>query len=427
MKKLPIATVILSLLILFSLININAVSVEDQNWDVQTINSPDSSVYNPSSLVLDSRDNPHFTYMVDGNNSPILKYAFWTGSEWNIQTLDNGTQSSLVLDSHDNPHISYLGNRGLEYASWNGSAWNVQVVDEQSVTDSSLALDLAGNPHISYIVLKNPRWNHNGYYDYDYFLNYAYWDNSGWHLQTVESFGQYYGRNNFLLLDSEGNPHILYNYYGVKYASWNGLTWDKQVVDPNGSVDNPFVLDSHDEPAMVFLTYSETDSGSNILDCVTRSELGWSNQIIDKYVNFPVSVAEDPNDNLHIIYSVASNLSYASWTGSVWSVKTVSTNFDCLSLSLVLDSNDKPHILYTMEGDNSKISLKYAFNVGASNGAATFTHLPNYMVSHSDNTRSDNTRSDNTYIYIITVGLVVLAVLLLLQRKRRIKKSINFS
>jgi hypothetical protein len=79
-------------------------------WSIQTV---DSTGGLDTSLVLDASGNPHISYIADN----ILKYAVWTGSSWNIQTVDStGADNSLVLDDSGNAHISYRGNEGLKYA-----------------------------------------------------------------------------------------------------------------------------------------------------------------------------------------------------------------------------------------------------------------------------------------------------------------------
>ena len=46
-----------------------------------------------------------------------MKYAQWTGTNWNIQTVSTGgSHCSLALDPSDNPHISYSAGN-LKYAS----------------------------------------------------------------------------------------------------------------------------------------------------------------------------------------------------------------------------------------------------------------------------------------------------------------------
>ena len=58
-------------------------------------------------------------------------------SEWRIETVDTtaGHDLSLQLDSFDRPHISYCtppggAVRDLRYARWTGSDWEIQTVDD---------------------------------------------------------------------------------------------------------------------------------------------------------------------------------------------------------------------------------------------------------------------------------------------------------
>lgn len=67
-------------------------------------------------------DNPHISYY--SHSGGVLRYAFWTGSQWEIETVDSlgisaasGT-TSLALNSSDWPHITYYAgtSEGFRYA-----------------------------------------------------------------------------------------------------------------------------------------------------------------------------------------------------------------------------------------------------------------------------------------------------------------------
>lgn len=139
------------------------------------------------SIALDSQGNPHISYATAQLFS--LHYASRTGAGWTTETVDpvNASDCSLALDSQDRPHISYHVGGGvsvaigtadvitdgitisgmLKYAYWTGSAWDIQTVDQETIhltagldsapfltiggsKWSSIALDSSDLPHISY-------------------------------------------------------------------------------------------------------------------------------------------------------------------------------------------------------------------------------------------------------------------------------------
>ena len=65
-----------------------------------------------------------FTIIV-GLSTPA-KAFFWKKEKIDSANL-HGT--SLTLDSVNNPHICYKGDDVLKYAYWDGSAWQIEVVD----------------------------------------------------------------------------------------------------------------------------------------------------------------------------------------------------------------------------------------------------------------------------------------------------------
>jgi hypothetical protein len=117
-------------------------------------------------------------------------------ADWDIEVVDGsltvGTYTSLALD--------------LKYASWNGSSWDIEIVDSNDFvgTHTSLALDSSDNPRISYCHQTED-------YPADYSLKYASWNGSTWDIQTVDSSGDVGDyRHTSLALDSNDNPRISY-------------------------------------------------------------------------------------------------------------------------------------------------------------------------------------------------------------------------
>ena len=98
-----------------------------------------------TSLALDSSDRPSIAYATIDDGS--LHYARWTGTSWALETVDPSpdiVDCSLALDSQNRPHICYLvlsgdfdgGDGGvivgtMKYAHWTGSSWDIQTVDQE--------------------------------------------------------------------------------------------------------------------------------------------------------------------------------------------------------------------------------------------------------------------------------------------------------
>jgi hypothetical protein len=316
-----------------------------------------------SSLALDSEGNPHISYC-EGNC--FLKYAYCDGTTWHVETVDYdgwpGLYSSIAIDQNDNPCISYYANYDseLRYTSWNGSAWNIQVVDSPGGSFTSLAIDAEGNPHISYFVGVESE------------LKYASWNGSSWRIQTVDSEGRV-GEFTSLALDSEGNPHI--SYYDIikgdlKYASWTNSGWRIQIVDSTGDVgwSTSLELDSSDNAHISYL-----DSTSTQLKYAVWTGLGWDTQVVDSVGNANffqnwlncTSLALDSSGYPRISYfdGVNSNLKYALWNGSSWTIQTVDSLFNVgWCSSLAIDSDDRAHISYY---DASNGDLRYVCSPNA--------------------------------------------------------------
>ncbi len=277
------------------------------NWDIRTVDG--GAAGGDTSLELDGDGYPHISYQ-DYSADSDLKYAFWNGSSWVFRTVDSapsvGFSNSLALEEHRGyPKISYGDddNGNLKYASWNGSSWLIQTVDSAGSVGgyTSLALDPWVYPHISYYDWTNDD------------LKYAVRTSTAWEIQTVDSAGDV-GRDTSLALAALGRPRI--SYYDatngdLKYAAWNGTTWDIQTVDSAGDVGQ------HTSLALAG--------------------------------GYPrISYYDGTNDDLK----------YAAWTGATWDIQTVDSEgsvgaYTCLAL----DAGGHAHISYY---DATNADLKYA-------------------------------------------------------------------
>ncbi len=359
-------------------------------WHIETVDS-EGWVGRYTSLALDPSGYPHISYQDSINKD--LKYARWNGSSWQIETVDSegdvGRYTSLALDSSDRPHISYCDstNYDLKYARWNGSSWQTQTVDSEGHVGwyTSLAFDSSDRPRISYYDMTN------------YALKYARWNGSSWQIETVDSTGDV-GEYSSLALDSSDYPHISYYYasYGkindlrfspqgdceahvlfipdrysrgyLKYARWNGSSWQKETVDstvPDVGMWTSLALDSSDRPHISYyhLYWDEHEQKCGALKYARWIGSSWQIETVDSAgdVGEYTSLALDSSYYPHISYFDVDNwnLKYARWNGSSWQKETVdATEQVGMHTSLALDSSDYPHISYF---DRTNGYLKYAY------------------------------------------------------------------
>jgi hypothetical protein len=177
------------------------------SWSTQTVDTVRSQYI---SIAIDAQNIPHIVYATTSPTSEI-KYAKWTGSTWDIQTVDSTgdfsfASCSIALDIQGVPHVAYYdySTRDLKYATLAGLTWATQVVESTGNVGSfcSIAVDSRGSVHISYYNSTSLSGS----------LKYATLTSAGWTTQTVdaETTGKNYGQFSSIALDTNGKPSIAY-------------------------------------------------------------------------------------------------------------------------------------------------------------------------------------------------------------------------
>lgn len=352
---------------------INHTSFDGQTWNFNTAATSSGS----PCLALDSSDSPHvgiYTYH-SSSSTADLRLATPTGqgsSSWTLEMIDNsssnvGSNCDLKVGPNGDIYAVYwdyhetnISNDSLKFAHYDGNSWTTSVIDSDGGSDSSLQIDDLGNLHVSYRDITNEG------------LKYGINNGQGWVLSTIEGNGQ--GKGNSLVLDSNNNPHVSYfdgNNNRLKYASLTGTSWSISTVETGLSwgnsssasqTDTSIGIDSSDNvhisyfnAGLKYASYDGTSWNFTLIDTVENIQ-GNTNLIIDNGQRIHISYHDNANKSLK----------YATYQDSqdpqdIWDLSIVDSQADVGEYSsIVLDSNDDTHISYF---DASTKDLKYATDV----------------------------------------------------------------
>ena len=244
--------------------------------------------------------------------------------------------------------------------------WQIETVDTAGAgLNSTLKVDKDGNVHVCYVLPGGGP------------LKYGYWERSlkRWFTMVVDQNPN----GCALALDSKQFPHISYEDFGtnigskLRFASWDGMTWKKQVIPINSEVVgsyNSLTMDLNDNPTIAFYEY-RGPKGSDIrirLRTVMWNGKFWEMRTIDGQegsgkVN---SMATDPLGQLHLAYAqvTVGEMRYALWNGKSWNLETIESReqarleFVGLNCALAIDKDGNPHVTYL---NTATLRVKYAF------------------------------------------------------------------
>jgi len=144
------------------------------------------------------------------------------------------------------------------------------------------------------------------------------------------------GKFNSIVIDRHGLTHVAYanvNYLtaSVRYAFWDGVAWNLEIVDDREHNNNYAVgysvnvaLDSSNEPHVTYMNYSVP-----LLMYAVRRNGHWSTQIVDSLsqVAYPDrnSIIIDADDTPYIsYYDPGRGLKVAHLEGNQWKVEMIS-------------------------------------------------------------------------------------------------------
>lgn len=247
--------------------------------------------------------------------------------------------------------------------------WHTEeILDHSGLGSSSdLEIDEAGQLHVCFQYKSNILPGSNLYYALKADAT-SDWDIIG---VDVDDYN-FLGDDCAMDLDTNDNPRISYIYEVdyeytpyVKYAAFNGTSWEKEQLTSYPHPAGPgtaIVIDNSDNPHIFYPKYEaleyQTHDGTD----------GWATEILDTGYMFKSVAAEiDPTGNIGIAYfylpysTGPTDLKYAYNDGTSWSVETAFNDNSCVyiwQLDMAYDQLGQPHIVYVataLTDDNSQL------------------------------------------------------------------------
>jgi len=289
------------------------------------------------SIALDAQAHPHIFFQdTITPGGPMLRHAFFNGSEWRreiVESGDVGSWTSAAVDSLGHPHVAYRQESpvpGLKYARFDGTNWQITSVDEGGFS-TSIALDASDHPHISYV---------GGASGTD--ARYATFDGNNWSTETIAAGALYFGATS-IALDSAGAAHVSFSDQSLPrklyYATNSTGPWVVDFVDDGR--DGSLALDSDDIPHIAFLAESAGELRYASLDGMT-----WEIERISD--GDAPSLKIDAFDRPHVVFGFSfggiSFLAHVKHDGNDWFGQVIGGPQTGLRSSLALDSVGLPYI-----------------------------------------------------------------------------------
>jgi len=259
---------------------------------------------------------------------------------WQIDLVDlkgAGTFSSLKVDKEGNVHVAYViedGNRyPLKYGFWDHAVkrWFIMDVAE-SASFCSLALDSKQRPHISYADFGTLSGSK---------LRYAYWNGKTWQKQAIPLNSDIIGYYTSLALDGEDHPRIsFYEYRGPKGTEvrirmrvvwWTGKYWQVRTIDEQEG-SGKFNAMAIDLQGRTHLAYANVSAGTAGMRYAAGNDTSWQVEIIDgmeqnngESVGYSANIVLDKDGDPHVTYMNESNpqVRYAVRKNGKWEIRIV--------------------------------------------------------------------------------------------------------
>ncbi len=258
-----------------------------------------------------------------------------------------GTQ--IALDRDNWPHVTHYDatNQAFKYTRFDGFHWHGALIDTErgAGRGSDIALDNLNQGHISYR-------RRNG--------TLMYIQTQGRVHSAPETVLEGAGQGaTSLALDRGGNPHIALFIDGeLTYVRRSGGDWITERLGVSGSRPS-LALGPDNTPHLIWISREGSEAWGRLYYSA-RSRGGWVHQLLDPeaHVSGDTALAVDGAGQVHLAYLdwLDNMVKYALGSGDGWALTTLANNADRdQGLDLALDSQGRPHVVYTATGPVSMV------------------------------------------------------------------------
>jgi len=201
-------------------------------------------------------------------------------------------------------------------------SWSIEDVDVTPARFTALAVDQEGSVHVAYAAGA-------GGYDLKYAFRPA--GSAKWFTMQLEKEYSNFATN--IGIDKKGNPHVCFTPRQMRYASWNGKSWEVQQVDAaSGGVEYSCSM-AFGSDGTPHLAWYQTHTPANTLylhiKYATLKDGVWMARTLDfdRECGKWNSVVVDDEGRPHIAYSVfpPGELKYGWFDGKEWRFTLVDT------------------------------------------------------------------------------------------------------
>lgn len=288
---------------------------------------------------------------------------------WEREVIDSvvgasyfGTFNALAVESGGKSGVIYCDDdiQSIHYAVRDSGVWLIELVDAGffGAFGYSLVYDDRSKPHVSYYRVDTQTAENT-------VLCYALRDSLGWHIAVIDTvryrFPNWGGTKTSIAIDSTHRPCIAYMAYDtttrqyVKYARYNGVSWDTAAVELNLLTDwaASLELDGDGNPHIAFI---QSRNFIDTLKLYMQDSLGnWvmrAARSLDGGTAVSLDLAFDTSQHPHIAYDEGAALAYSWWDGSWHTDYLAGIGWVGVRISLVLDRQDHPHVIYLPDAPN---------------------------------------------------------------------------